>query len=263
MFNLIRRRFHPLYQLRKLPWYRKFQSFVDPDFAINIHGSKVYLKLLRDLSMVLLPMGKERESLEMFATLLGTSKFNVFIDVGTNVGLYSWLAKKFKVDNIFMFEPDPINCRLLSKTLRANHFQNVFLVPFASSALVGVDNFYPDRASGTTGSLALNPHSLHAAYGVDQAIAVATLPLDIYVDFCRHKNVMIKIDVEGAESSVFSGAMRFIQEVHPLIFVECFDPSRLNVLKPLGYSFHALDTSGNFLLTPPGFAMPNGALPSC
>jgi len=130
------------------------------------------------------------------------------------------------------------------------------LVPFSASELVGVDNFYSDVASGATGSLALNPHSLHVAYGVQSAIAVATLPLDIYVDFCRDKKVMIKIDVEGAETSFFAGAMRLIQEVYHLIFVECFDFSRLYVLKPLGYSFHPLDTNGNFLMTPPGFSMP-------
>jgi FkbM family methyltransferase len=256
MFNLIRRRFHPLYQLRKLGWHRMIQSLIDPDISIRIHGSKVYVKLLRDLSMILSPLGKEQESLGMVATLLGRTKFNVFIDIGANVGIYSWLAKKYKVDNILMFEPDPINCRLLLRSLFVNQFQNVFLVPFAASAQAGVENFYVDRASGATGSLALNPHSFYVDYGGEHSIAVPTLPLDIYVDFCRLKKVMIKIDVEGAETSVFAGAMRLIKEVYPLIFVECFDSSRLDVLKPLGYSFHPLDTNGNFLLTPPGFSMP-------
>jgi len=90
MFNLIRRRFHPLYRLRKLGWYRTIQSLIDPDIAIRIHGSKVYVKLLRDLSMILSPLGKQQESLGMVATLLGTIHFNVFVDVGTNVGIYSW-----------------------------------------------------------------------------------------------------------------------------------------------------------------------------
>jgi FkbM family methyltransferase len=256
MFNLIRRRFHPLYRLRKLGWYRKIQSLIDPDIAIRIYGSKVYVKLLRDLSMILSPLGKEQESLGMVATLFGTTQFNVFIDVGANVGTYSWLAKKYKVENIFMFEPDSINCRLLLRSLCANQFQNVFLFPLAASALAGVESFYEDRASGATGSLALNPHSFCVDYGGEHPIAVPTLPLDTYVDFCRHKKLMIKIDVEGAETSVFAGAMRLIQEVQPLIFVECFDSSRLDVLKPLGYSFHPLDTNGNFLLTPPGFSMP-------
>jgi FkbM family methyltransferase len=202
-------------------------------------------------------MGKEHETLETVASLLAQNKINVFIDVGANVGIYSWLAKAYNVDFIFMFEPDPINCRLLQRSLFANHFQNIFLVPFAASSFAGVENFYPDLASGATGSLALNPHSLHLAYGVKKPIAVPTLPLDTYVDFCTNKMLMIKIDVEGAESSVFAGAMRLIQQVYPLIIVECFDSSKLDLFKPLGYSLQPLDANGNFLLTPPGFAKPN------
>ena len=256
LFNEIRYRFHPLYRLRKVDLYRKLQHFVDPDVAISVQGFKVYVKLLRDLGLILSREGQEEKVMGIVSSLLSSTQFDVFIDVGANVGFYSWLAKKHRVSDIFMFEPDQANIRLLMRTLRANHFQNVFLVPFAASALAGVENFFPDHASGTTGSLSLNPHSLHAAYGVSGAIAVPTLPLDTFAGFCCNKRVLIKIDVEGAETAVFDGARGFIEQVKPLMIVECFDISRLHVLRTLGYSAHALDDKGNYLLQPPGFVMP-------
>lgn len=236
--------------------YRKLQNLIDPDVAIGVHGFNVYVKFLRDLGLILSREGQEQSVMAIVSTLLTTTKYDVFIDVGANIGIYSWLAKKHRVSDIFMFEPDQTNIRLLMRTLMANHFQHVFLVPFAASEVAGVANFFPDHASGTTGSLSLNSHSLHAAYGVSDVMVVPTLPLDTFTDFCCNKRVLIKIDVEGAEASVINGALCFIEQVKPVLIVECFDVSRLHVLESLGYLAYALDDKGNYLLQPPGFVMP-------
>jgi FkbM family methyltransferase len=259
MLNQIRRRFHPLWRLRQLAWYRKLQDLVDPDVAIRMHGFKVYLKLLRDLSLILPHQGKESATKEAFSSLLGGGGVDVFFDVGANIGSYSWLAKQRQVKDIFMLEPDRTNCRLLMRTLRTNRLEHVFLVPFAASMSAGVTAFYPDRASGATGSLEndrLNPHSLHAAYGMGESLAVPTLPLDLFAEFCHGKRVLIKIDVEGAEGSVFAGAMDLIRQNLPVIIVECFEPSKLAVMEALGYTIRSLEENGNYLLTPPG--IPHG-----
>ena len=107
MINYIRKRFHPLWRLRQWAWYRKVQERVDPDVAIRMNGLKVYLKLLRDLSLILPHQGKENATKEAFALLLGWGHpVDVFFDVGANIGTYSWLAKDRQVNDIFMFEPD-------------------------------------------------------------------------------------------------------------------------------------------------------------
>ncbi|MBV2350353.1 FkbM family methyltransferase [Synechococcus sp. HK05] len=257
MFNQIRKRFHPLWRLRQWAWYRKVQDLVDPDVAIRMNGFKVYLKLLRDLSLILPHQGKERATQQAFSSCLGWGGcVDVFIDVGANIGSYSWLAKEHRVNDIFMFEPDPANCRLLMRTLRANRLEHVFLVPFAASTSAGVATFYPDLASGATGSLEnhrLNAHSLHAAYGMGESIAVPTLPLDLFADFCYGKRVLIKIDVVGAEASVLAGAMDLIRQTLPVIIVECFEPSKLEVMRTLGYDIQSLEENGNYLLMPPSY----------
>jgi FkbM family methyltransferase len=127
------------------------------------------------------------------------------------------------VSDIFIFEPDRTNCRLLMRTLRANRLEHVFLVPFAASASAGVTTFYPDRASGASGSLenhCQNAHSLHAAYGMGESLAVPTLPLDLFADFCHGKRVLIKIDVEGHELEVLRGAETTLEvnKFPPIIF---------------------------------------------
>lgn len=259
MLNQIRNRFHPLWRIRQWGWYRKVQERVDPDVAIRMSGLKVYLKLLRDLSLILPHQGKENVTKSSFSSLLLGSPVDVFFDVGANIGSYSWLAKEHLVKDIFMFEPDLTNCRLLARTVCANRLDHIFLVPFAASAFAGVATFYPDRASGATGSLEslrFNPHSLHYAYGMGESTAVPTLPLDLFANFCQDKRVFIKIDVEGAEASVFAGAMNLIRQTLPLIIVECFEPSNLDVIQPLGYTIQSLEENGNYLLMPPGFLPP-------
>jgi FkbM family methyltransferase len=142
------------------------------------------------------------------------------------------------------------------RTLRANRLGHVFLLPFAASASAGVALFYPDRASGATGSLendCLNPHSLHAAYGMGESVDVPTLPLDVFTDFCHGKRVLIKIDVEGAEASVLAGAMDLIRQTLPVIIVECFELSKLAAIQPLGYTIQSLKENDNYLLMPPDF----------
>jgi FkbM family methyltransferase len=254
MLNQIRKRFHPLWRLRKLAWYRSLQNMVDLDVAIRMNGVQVYLKLLRDLSLILPHQGNEIVTKKAFSLMLLQHPVDVFLDVGANIGSYSWLAKEHGVNDIFMFEPDRTNCRLLMRTLRANRLEHMFVVPFAASASAGVAVFYPDRASGATGSLEnhrLNPHSLHAAYGMGGSIAVPTLPLDLFTDFCHGKSVAIKIDVEGAEASVFEGALDLIRQTLPWIILECFEPAKLSILSPLGYTIQSLEENGNYLLRPP------------
>lgn len=251
MLNAIRAKYHPLWRLRQFEWYRNLQLAVDPDFAIGLNGCTVYVKLLRDLSLILPHRGQEAVTKSVFSSLLSRYEVDVFFDVGANVGMYSWIAKECNVRDIFMFEPDQTNCRLLMRTLQSNSLEHVFLVPFAASATAGVSSFFPDKASGATGSLEINPHSLHLAYGVGESTAVPTLPLDLFAGFCLHKRVLIKIDVEGAEEAVIAGAMNLIQQNWPLIIIECFSESRLDSLRSLGYSVTSLEESHNYLLVPP------------
>ena len=214
----------------------------------------MFVKLLRDLSLILPNDGKEAATRNRFDQLLLQQKPVVFLDIGANVGIYSWHAKSLAVPVILMFEPDGVNSRLLARTISDNRFSGVFLIPCAVAASVDVAEFVVDHASGATGSLidhSANGASLHSAYGMKAAVACPTIYLNSYTDYCRGKVVVLKIDVEGAEELVFQGGLRFIKDVRPWMFVECFEPRHLDWLVELGYEIETLDENGNFLLTPP------------
>jgi FkbM family methyltransferase len=219
LLSTIRRNYHPLFRLRKLAAFRWLQRKIDPDIYVNApSGRGMFVKLLRDLSLLLPHDGKEVETRHRFDQLLHDHPPQVFLDVGANVGLYSWHAKSRGVPVILMFEPDLVNARLLARTIKANHFRNIFLIPCAVSSAVGVAEFVVDHASGATGSLvdvSTNTASLHNAYGMKETVPCPTISLDSYADYCRGKEVVVKIDVEGAEKWVFLGGQKFFQEVVP------------------------------------------------
>jgi len=218
-------------------------------------GVSVSLKLIRDASVW---MGNNSEDgcLESIGRIIKDHKIDTFFDIGANVGLYSWFARHSGVKEVFLVEADPVNQRLLSKTLQRNRFENCFLLPFAMGDKVDVREFLLDAASGSTGSLvddSVNEHSLHNAYDLQQKMNVLLLNLDVFSDYVEGKRVLLKIDVEGAEDMVFEGASDFLSRNKPFIQVECFEPAKLERLKQdYGYSVKEMEENFNYLLIPEG-----------
>lgn len=256
LLSSIRKRFHPLYRLRRLGWFRAIQSNLDPDLWIAMPGGgggRYCVKLLRDLSLILPHDGKEKKTRERFDQLLSTYTPDVFLDIGANVGIYSWHARSRDVPVIFLFEPDLNNARLLARTIKANHCSTVYLIPCAVASKFRTAEFIVDQASGATGSLvnqSSNRSSLHSAYGMGTTVSVPTICLDAYADYCRGKKVLVKIDVEGAEGQVLEGGQSFFSEIKPFIIMECFEPERLQWFQEAGYRVEPLEENGNFLLMP-------------
>ena len=57
-----------------------------------------------------------------------------FIDVGANIGMFSWeVFKNSPKRKILAFEPDPLNFELLERTLKEYDFRNLDIYPFALS----------------------------------------------------------------------------------------------------------------------------------
>ena len=190
--------------------------------------------------------------------MLKSFRVELFFDVGANVGIYSWIAKSEGVKEIFLWEPDLTNQRLLSDTIRRNSTNSCFLFPFAMSSEVGIANFLIDDASGTTGSLVddtKNSSSLHSSYGLSKYRSVPTLKLDIFCEYALNKRTLLKIDVEGAEQLIFDGGREFLKQIKPIIQIECFERSRLECIEELGYDVKDLSENHNYLLTPRGFAL--------
>ncbi len=62
--------------------------------------------------------------------------------------------------------------------------------------------------------------------------------------------MVIKIDVEGAENQVLAGARRILEQVRPIIFIECFATTKMALLKELGYRLYDLQEGSNWIAIP-------------
>ncbi len=253
ILHRLRNRFHPLWRIRRFKLFRALQAKLDPDVRIQIEGTMVYVKLLRDAALVFDRSDMEEGSREAFRAAVREYNVELFFDIGANIGLYSWTALACGVSEIFLVEADPTNQRLLAKTIRRSTLVRCYLVPFAMSDSVGTSRFLLDAASGATGGLeggATELHPLRQRYGMTHFQTVPTLALDVFTTYARGKSTILKIDVEGAEHLVFKGAESFIDTVRPVISVECFDRARLGCFDQKGYSVVELPETYNYLLVP-------------
>jgi FkbM family methyltransferase len=256
MITYIRERFHPLWRLRRQAWFRALQRRLDFSVRTGAGKIKFYVMLLRDFSVLAPHREAEAVSRRVFAGVVRKLPATHFFDVGANVGAYAWSAREVAPEvELFLFEPDPMNRKLLQKTIQRNALTGVHLWEGAVAASGGPRTFYLDEASGTVGSLhddSAKGHSLQSAYQVARSITVVATTLDDYVDAVRGERpeVVVKVDVEGAEAEVLAGAREFIRRFRPLILMECFDRENLRVLGELDYVLFDLRENANYLLAP-------------
>lgn len=140
------------------------------------------------------------------------------IDIGANVGYYT-LHLATLVGNkgkVFAFEPDPLNFSILEKNIHLNNFKNIILVNKAvsnsSSKTILFQNSF--NAGG---------HSIIKTENADKKIIVETITLDEYFKNFSNKIDLVKIDVEGAEYQVITGALNFFKKFKPTYLIIEFE----------------------------------------
>lgn len=127
-------------------------------------------------------------------------RYNVFVDVGANVGKYTVpLARHYK--HVYAVEPDPDNLYALKRNIELNNLSNVTIVP---------------KALGSTrGVVAL------AQAGAQSRIAPQGIPVEMTtLDECCPDAEVVKIDVEGYELEVVKGALETIKRNRPVLVIE-------------------------------------------
>lgn len=144
-----------------------------------------------------------------------------FVDVGANIGLYSMLAASLvgSEGRVIAVEPNSENCRLLMLSVHRNDARHVSLHPVACGPERGYAAIR--TALGSNGGFI---ESEGEALLDPTAIVVPVAPLDDLVDGPVD---LVKIDVEGAEALVMSGAHRIIDERRPTVISE-FSQEMLN-----------------------------------
>lgn len=241
-----------------MAWFRALQNHLD--FAVKVQNGRIrqYVMLLRDFALLVPHRGAEDRTSSLFLKALQFYKPEFFLDVGANVGSYSWTAANFDSSlAIWLFEPDETNVRLLRKTMDGNKLSLARLIPMAVASKNGEIEFLVDDVSGATGSVesdTSNASPLHAHYQLRNRVTVKCCCLDSFVEKLRGHRVVIKIDVEGAEDQALAGARLILDRVRPVIFIECFEPAKMAALNESGYRVYDLEEGSNWLAIPKEFA---------
>jgi FkbM family methyltransferase len=165
----------------------------------------------------------------------------LFVDVGASVGFITVRAAR-RAEHVIAVEPHPVQFAFLERNVKLNGLTNVTCVNCALGATGGVISLYDVDPS-------LGPHPLHVSTqsGRGRRHDVPVRRLD---DLVHDDVTMLKIDVEGDELQVLSGAQRVLGS-RPRVVVESLGGENLAQLRELlpGYSFAEID-GNNFLATP-------------
>jgi FkbM family methyltransferase len=177
----------------------------------------------------------EREKYEAFSRELLPGQ--VVYDIGANVGIYTLLACR-KVGNngsVFAFEPASMNLFYLNSNIQANRFSNCEVIP---KAVCNVDG---------TVQFELRNDACLGKVSTEGLIRVPSISLDSFVASGKPLPDLIKIDVEGVEYEVLTGAQSVLSLARPVIFLaihgEGIKSDCCNFLREFGYQlrFLALD----------------------
>ena len=174
----------------------------------------------------------EREAQEIFVAAIRPG--DVVYDVGANVGFYTLLASKLAGHgSVVSFEPLPRNLALLERHLRLNAVRNVRVLPIAVSSRSGTARFATSHNPAMGGLTATGEIEVTTA-SLDDLIAARAIARPSFM----------KIDVEGAEHDVLTGAAKLLAEDRPTILLSAHGYLQhdrcLTLLRAAGYDVRVL-----------------------
>ncbi len=217
------------------------------DTAVPLPGTD--LTMLVDYAehsgFILCSMGDHEREVHGFITS-NLRAGETFIDIGAHFGLHTLYAARAvgPGGRVFAFEPGEYQRRYLNENIRRNGLAQAEIVV----SLLG-DRPGPARyARGPEGHAGMSSIALGAGEGIE-------MPMTTLDQFCAERGIKsiggMKMDVEGAEYLVMSGARRVLNEVGPrFVLYECVDRNSAkfghtskethDLLRSAGYTIHAL-----------------------
>lgn len=172
------------------------------------------------------------EAYRLPSTLGASTKADVLVDLGANIGLTSvWLCKRYGFTTVLAVEPSSGNARLACLNLRRNGIQAQVI-----EAAVGPKDctaFYQEEEASSMGHVALQgkPISMLSMKSVLDHLAAGT-PVDL-----------VKMDIEGGEEALLRGDLTWLDSVQGIIaelHPEIIDyPAAIQSLQDAGFRYIA------------------------
>jgi len=139
------------------------------------------------------------------------SKNLTVIDIGAHKGIYSLYVSE-KVKKVIAIEPEEENFKKLLYNIKINRAKNVLPLRFAVSNKTGELNLYVHFLTGMS--------SLKTEKGTVKIEKVHSITLGQILKFCKSKNVLIKMDVEGLEATIIKNSRKLIEKIKPKFVIE-------------------------------------------
>jgi FkbM family methyltransferase len=156
---------------------------------------------------------------------------DLFLDVGANIGSYTILAARVCKARAIAFEPDPDAAGALRRNLAINHLSA--LVDVREAALGGVHGQIPFTVGLDTMNRVARP-------GDKWTRVVSVERLDDIPEAAAP--TLIKLDVEGFEEQVLSGASRVLESPSLLaVHSELCSPTVQDTLRSFGFEHRFYD----------------------
>jgi FkbM family methyltransferase len=203
--DLIRHRLPSAVRIvRRLRWQAHIISDWWYSFVANrpreydtVYGFKLWAPgFLANQSMV---RGQfELEETGLMKSLL--KEADVFVDVGANIGFYTFLARSMG-KQVVAVEPQPRNLECLRLGVRSNGWDDIEIAAVAVADFEGPALLF--GATGPSASLVRNWAGYPGRF--NQPVTVTTLDRLLGSRFDRQR-LLVKVDIEGAEHKALRGA---------------------------------------------------------
>jgi FkbM family methyltransferase len=139
------------------------------------------------------------------------------IDIGANLGLLAVPLADTISGHLYCFELSAANAKLLYANLRRNRLENVDVFPIALGAKLGSFALARNAFTSLNSVDQVAPDDTLLAPGTE---ITPVLPLDAMFGPAGVEIDLIKIDVDGADYDVLSGARETIARWRPLLYTE-------------------------------------------
>ena len=223
--------------------------FKDVCLKVKARGALFYCPAGTDILFHILPY-YERKTTQFVNSILRPG--DTFIDVGAHAGVYTIPAARIVDPGLVVaIEPSPIN-KILLRNIKLNGLRNVILVSKAAySERKMLDLYYDLQRSGLS-SIVWQRKDIARRIGGGKVnlsrIKVEAEPLDeILAEIGLSLNCvkLLKIDVEGAEVHVLSGAHQILRKTKYVIFETGRETSGkcLKILKSFNFRISLLERS--------------------
>lgn len=200
-----------------------FEFTLNNDVKINLYKDSVLSRLIYD--------GFEKEETDYLTKTL--KQGDIFVDIGTNIGLFSLLASKIVGDEgkVICYEPAPSTFGRLIENVKINNFNNIDTRNIGLSDKRDELTFYTSK----NGYDAWNSFAPSQDNKLESSIQVPVSTLDAELkDIDKLKIKLVKIDVEGWEKFVLFGGKDFFMNFNPIVMVEFTEENTFNA----GYPVH-------------------------